>query len=116
MNFHELHERVRIPCRHEPHKDESLLLNLVEHRFFQRVIGLATWAVTACRPDLARPTTYLNKYCAATRRGPLEESIRMMDYFGTRGNEGLFTDLSDHPIPATAKRYGAKTADLGLSV
>ena len=92
-----------VPEKYKPEDDTSEKLGLEEHRMFQRVIGLATWAVVTCRPDLAQATNQLNRFQAAPRKGHLEESIRMLDYFGTRGSEGILTDLSPHKFPPSLK-------------
>ena len=97
------YHKAPIPEGYMPENDTSEKLGLVEHRMFQRVIGLATWAVVTCRPDLAQATNHLNRFQAAPRKGHLEEAIKMMDYFGTHGSEGLLTDLSPHRMRPSVK-------------
>jgi uncharacterized protein (DUF2249 family) len=82
-----------------PETDTRPLLDNIQHREYQSLIGMLQWAVKLCRIDICYATSSISRFSAAPREGHLSRVLRIWGYLKKCPNRAL--DIDHKPIPNT---------------
>ena len=85
------------PCEQDVHleTDASPLLNAIEHRQYQQLIGILNWIMQIGRIDIAYATISLARFVAAPRRTHLLHALHIFAYLKSYPNVRTVVDSSD---------------------
>ena len=84
--------RTPLPESCHPELDESTLLSDVGIRKFQMLIGMAQWACTIWRLDIAFAVSSLSRFAAAPREHHLELALFLFGYLKKNPNRRIVLD------------------------
>jgi hypothetical protein len=84
--------RTPLPEGCHPELDESPLLSEVGIRKYQMLIGMAQWASTIGRPDIAFTVSSLSRFSAAPREGHLELALHLFGFLKKFNNRRIVMD------------------------
>ena len=63
-----------------PEEDDSKVLNDIDHKKFQMLIGMLNWLVNIGRLDIAFATSSLSRFTACPRQGHLDRANQVFEY------------------------------------
>jgi len=92
-------ERTPMKTDNHPETDATPLLDNVQHREYQSLIGMLQRAVTLCRIDICYATSSMSRFSAAPREGHLSRVLRIWGYLKKYPNCAL--NIDHKPIPNT---------------
>jgi hypothetical protein len=75
-----------------PETETTPLLDNIQHREYQSLIGMLQWAVTFCRIDICYATSSMSRFSAAPREGHLSRVLRIWGYLKKYPNCALNID------------------------
>ena len=84
--------RTPLPEGCHPELDESILLTDVGIRKYQMLIGMAQWACTIGRLDIAFAVSSLSRFSAAPRQQHLELALHLFGYLKKNPNRRIVLD------------------------
>jgi hypothetical protein len=99
-----------LPQDDHPELDTSPLLNDIQHKKYQMLIGMLNWIVGIGRFDIAHATAQLARFSSCPREGHLKRALRVFGYLRKRKNRRILIDSREPVITGVELADGDKLA------